>query len=102
MALYLGWWADPIYAGLGDYSGKTFLWFYMRACASIPVLIVNYSDIMKKALVGENEWSQYYEFTAEERAQNNGSSDCFGLNHYGSDIVAYSDHDKYKVTTLAL
>ena len=73
----------------------------LHACASRPILIKNYSDIMKKALVGENEWSDYYEFTAEERVQNNGSSDFFGLNHYGSDIVAYSDHDKYKVATLA-
>ena len=74
MSLYLGWWADPIYGGTGDYS-----------------------DIMKNALNRENEWDSYYNLTAAEKAEINDSSDFFGLNHYGSEIVRWNDSSKYGV-----
>jgi len=74
MSLYLGWWADPIYGNTGDYS-----------------------DIMKNALNRENEWDSYYNLTEDEKTLIKGSSDFFGLNHYGSDIVRWNDTSPYGV-----
>ena len=74
MSLYLGWWADPIYGGTGDYS-----------------------QVMKNALNRESEWKPYYELSDAEKAEIKSSSDFFGLNHYGSDIVRWNDDSPYGV-----
>ena len=74
MSLYLGWWADPIYGGEGDYS-----------------------KYMRDALNREDEWKPYYNLTDAEKDEINGSSDFFGLNHYGSDIVRWNEDSKYGV-----
>ena len=73
MSLYLGWWADPIYKA-GDYS-----------------------QVMKDALNRESEWNIYYELSEAEKNEIKGSSDFFGLNHYGSDIVRWNDDSPYGV-----
>jgi len=73
MSLYLGWWADPIYKA-GDYS-----------------------QVMKDALNRESEWNAYYELSEAEKSEIKGSSDFFGLNHYGSDIVRWNDNAPYGV-----
>ena len=73
MSMYLGGWAYPIYGEDGDYS-----------------------QIMKDTLINAGEWSQFYEFSEEEKELNRDSSNFFGLNHYGSGIVRYNEDKKYK------
>ena len=60
----------------------------------------DYSDVMKDALKVENEMEDYYVFTEDEMKQNQGASDFFGLNHYGSDIVKYSEDEKYNIKNM--
>lgn len=60
----LGWFAEPIFGSTGDYPAS-----------------------MRKAY-----GSQLPEFTEEQRALLKGSSDFFGLNHYGTGWVAHDKH----------
>ena len=77
MSLYLGWWAYPIYGTEG-----------------------NYLALMKDTLAAEDEWNDDWNLTADQIKMVKGSSDFFGLNHYGSDIVKYDEKAKYKYVKL--
>lgn len=72
LAMHAGWWAYPIYGQDGDYS-----------------------PLLKTALKDAGEWETEYEFTVEEKKLNKGSSDFFGLNHYGSEVVQLNPKRKY-------
>jgi len=63
LAFTLGWFADPIFSGTGDYPAE------MRA---------ELGDLLPK-------------FTKEQRRRINGSADFFALNHYGSSWAASTD-----------
>ena len=73
MSLYLGWWAYPIYGTDG-----------------------NYLQLMKDTLSDEGEWNEDWNLTDDQMKIVKGSSDFFGLNHYGSDVVKYDEKAKYK------
>ena len=57
MSMYLGWWAYPIYGDDGDYS-----------------------ELMKNTLINADEWSEYYEFSDQEKELNKKSSGKIFLN----------------------
>ncbi|XP_064612424.1 cytosolic beta-glucosidase-like [Liolophura sinensis] len=70
----LGWFADPIYGASGDY----------------PDVMKEY--IGKKSHAQGLEYSRLPSFTEEDKMQNRGAADFFGLNHYTSQIVSHHEN----------
>ena len=54
-------------------------------------------------LKAANEWQELFEMDEEQKRNNSGSSDFFGLNHYGSDIVRWADNSyEHEVRNITL